>query len=153
MNINLINKLWERTVLIDGHWIWCGPINDDGYGTVSYNNTDWRVHRLSLCIYLKLLYKNNWVACHINSICEYKNCWNPLHLYQGDYKDNVKDTIANGNHRSNYELSKTICINGHGYTKENTYIYPSGKRQCRICRKINKENFDRKARSKRKPLK
>lgn len=32
------------------------------------------------------------------------------------------------------EKTKTHCIKGHEYTEENTYRYPNGARQCRICK-------------------
>jgi len=31
---------------------------------------------------------------------------------------------------------KTHCPRGHEYTAENTYVYPSGARQCRTCRAL-----------------
>lgn len=127
MNLALISKLWERTKVVDSHWLWQGTIKDNGYGTVSYSNGSTYVHRLSLCIYLKLLYTDKWVACHL---CEYKNCWNPLHLYQGTQKDNLKDLVRAGKH---YETIKTHCPQGHEYTKENTYNNPKGFRQCKTC--------------------
>jgi hypothetical protein len=37
-------------------------------------------------------------------------------------------------HGTNYELNRTHCPQGHPYDKENTYIAPSGHRQCRTCR-------------------
>lgn len=30
-------------------------------------------------------------------------------------------------------LSKEICRRGHPRTPETTYVFPSGKRQCRVC--------------------
>lgn len=35
----------------------------------------------------------------------------------------------------NPALERNICIRGHAFTPENTYRYPNGTRQCRICRK------------------
>ena len=38
---------------------------------------------------------------------------------------------------------KTHCIHGHEYTIENTYIYPEGKRDCKICRHRNQTGWDK----------
>ncbi len=32
-----------------------------------------------------------------------------------------------------HNARKTQCKNGHQFTKENTYVYPSGGRACRVC--------------------
>lgn len=35
-----------------------------------------------------------------------------------------------------YRRLKSVCGLGHNLTEENTYIYPSGRRTCRQCRKV-----------------
>jgi hypothetical protein len=141
MNIALVNKLWESTELKDTHWLWTGALVSGGYGQVYYNRTYWRVSRLALCLYLKLKYSDySWDACHI---CEYKNCWNPLHLYQGTRQDNTSDAIIKG---TAYDVSihssnKTHCPQGHSYSGSNLYITPEGKRVCRACRQITKTRY------------
>jgi hypothetical protein len=139
MNIKLIEKLWEKTQLKDGHWLWTGATSN-GHGRCSYNGTLWTVSRLSLCIYLKISYKGIWEACHI---CEYANCWNPLHLYQGDRKSNTNDNINNGKfyYYSKNNSNKTHCLNGHPYFGNNLYIKPNGWRVCIICRTEQKRKL------------
>lgn len=58
-------------------------------------------------------------------------------LRWGTRSDNAQDMIRNGNNR---ELRKRYCPKEHEYTPENTYVYPSGARQCRICREERQRN-------------
>lgn len=58
-------------------------------------------------------------------------------LCYGTNGDNQRDSVREGTHRN---TSKTQCSQGHDYTPENTYIAPSGGRQCRKCRYISNQN-------------
>lgn len=49
---------------------------------------------------------------------------------------NVADSMRNGTHRM---ADVTACPQGHPYTPENTYAYPSGARACRQCRAAYRE--------------
>src|SRR5678816_2876684 len=77
----------------------------------------------------------SWMACHIDSICRYRNCWNPLHLYQGTPKENVFDRHKTGAWRNQY-TNITHCKRGHEYTPENTRVF-NGDRQCVMCKKLS----------------
>lgn len=153
MNIELINKLWERTKLDNGCWLWLGP-EIKGYGKVYYNRTYWIVSRLSLCIYLKVKYLNyNWDACHI---CNNRNCWNPLHLYIGSREDNIKDTLKKGSHIcckfATRNKLKTHCPFGHPYSGRNLYVAPDKSRNCRACKNKQSKKFEKRKRLERKRL-
>lgn|SRR5678815_139601 len=128
--IETINKLWERTELKDNHWLYLDTRGRYGKS----KELDLYVHRLSLCVFLKLEYDDkSWMACHIDSICRYRNCWNPLHLYQGTPKENVFDRHKTGAWRNQY-TNITHCKRGHEYTPENTRVF-NGDRQCVMCKK------------------
>ena len=51
-------------------------------------------------------------------------------LRWGSRRDNSQDIIRNGN---NPKLNRTQCKRGHDYTENNTYLRPSGSRECREC--------------------
>ena len=51
-------------------------------------------------------------------------------LRWGTRSENELDMVRNGNHNN---ARKTECKRGHEYTAENTYITPSGRRDCREC--------------------
>jgi hypothetical protein len=41
----------------------------------------------------------------------------------------------------NPQLGRNICIRGHAFTPENTYLYPSGTRACRLCRRNRQRRY------------
>ena len=55
--------------------------------------------------------------------------------------NNHRDSVRNGTHPM---ASKQFCVRGHEYSAENTYTYPDGRRQCRICRAEHRQNWERK---------
>ena len=61
-------------------------------------------------------------------------------LYWGSPLENAKDRDRHGR-TSNGRLSWTHCKHGHEFTEENTYVKPSGIRQCRTCKRINYKKF------------
>lgn len=140
MNIELINKLWKRTEVINGHWLWIGALNNGHCGVTRYDRATHNVARLSLHIYLGLSLKGNWVACHIEPICMNSACWNPLHLYKGTYSSNQYDAVKLGSH---HNANKTHCKWGHKYTPENTILVKRWnniiERACKECARISKE--------------
>lgn len=89
------------------------------------------VPRLSLYVFQDFDINSEFLACHISK-CPSKNCFNPAHLYVGDYCDNNSDTVTDGNHRN---TRKTHCPQGHEYTIGNTYIL-NNWRQCNTCRSL-----------------
>lgn len=128
MNLVLLDKLHRRSSVIGTCWLWNKYLDKDGYGTVTVNKYPYRVHRLSLCIFLKLDYKDkSWTANHI---CNNKNCWNPLHVYQGDRASNEVDRTIYHNR------NKTHCPRGHEYNEKNTYHNGKGDRICRECNRL-----------------
>lgn len=54
----------------------------------------------------------------------------PANLCYGTHGENETDKVRHGTHRNG---NKTHCPQGHEYTPENTYTYPSGARGCRAC--------------------
>lgn len=52
-------------------------------------------------------------------------------LRWGTYGENRADAIRNG---ARSRPVAVVCVNGHDYTPENTYVSPKGVKQCRICK-------------------
>jgi len=61
--------------------------------------------------------------------CTSTLCVNPHHLEMVTQKVNV----LRGDAPSAICAKQTHCIHGHLFNKENTYVYPSGSRRCRVC--------------------
>lgn len=60
----------------------------------------------------------------LHHVCKQRRCVNPEHLRASTPAE----------HNVLHALEITRCVNGHAYTPENTYVYPNGRRDCRVCR-------------------
>jgi len=49
----------------------------------------------------------------------------------------IRRAASPGLGQGGFNKAKTHCPKGHGYTQENTYINPQGRRTCRECAKAN----------------
>lgn len=93
------------------------------------------VHRLVLLAFIGPCPKG-MEACHWNDIPDDNRLQN---LRWDDRSANLHDSVRNGSH---HNANRTHCPQGHEYTPENTYVYPSGNRRCRECRRIwNREHY------------
>ena len=68
--------------------------------------------------------------CDGGSSCPHRACVNPAHLEPVTHLENQRRSAVNP---TTINAAKTRCPSGHGYTRENTYVYPSGGRGCREC--------------------
>jgi hypothetical protein len=87
---SVIAKLNRHSMLKDGHKLWIGPVNKDGYGRTTYLSKDTLVHRLSAHLFLGFSLESTLLILHKNT-CQYKNCWEPNCLYIGTHLDNMND--------------------------------------------------------------
>jgi hypothetical protein len=141
--IALQDKLNANKKIVGDCWLWTGNCDPTGYGRVWHKGSKLRVHRASFCLYNGIsLEESENLVLHIVD-CPNKNCFNPVHLYLGDQKQNAADVLKTGN---NANKNKTHCKYGHEYTIENTRIDKKG-RSCRICLKLNKKAFDKRKRA------
>lgn len=104
----------------EGHWLWLGDIDRDGYGVVYRDGYNWRAHRWL------------WALVHgltdlpLDHLCRTRNCVNPEHLEPvTTAENNARIPTWGGNAEQ--------CSNGHPFTPENTLTRAQGKRRCRIC--------------------
>lgn len=131
--MTLEQRLENRRIIdpITNCWLWRGSKDKDGYGIITVDYVEKRVHRVAYTFY---------IGEPINNVlhkleCHNKHCFNPEHLYDGTAADNVNDTLISGN---NYNHSKTHCSSGHEYNAENTYYWKT-RRYCLQCRKDDYE--------------
>lgn len=106
---------------------WTRGTNKQGYGEIRVNGRMRRAHRVV------------WEMGHgpipeglfVLHRCDNPPCGNLDHLFLGTNADNMADMARKGRTGSG---RKTHCLRGHAFTDENTYMTPTGKRQCRACR-------------------
>lgn len=113
----------------NGCWLWSGTIGKNGYGQTNYRNKTKRVHRqVHLLVNGDLLPGQD--VCHS---CDNRSCGNPLHLWAGTRKQNMRDCSEKG--RADRQWM-TSCASGHPFTEENTRRTSEGWRQCKACHRI-----------------
>ena len=106
-----------------GCWNWTGYVRDDGYGIFKIKSVKHRAHRVCYEFFNGPIPE----GLHIDHLCRNRKCVNPEHLEPVTMLENLhRSTLSN--------VHRTHCPSGHEYTKENTYISPSNRRQCRTCK-------------------
>lgn len=106
-------------------WLWTGATNGR-YGQVRIGGRLHRAHRAMLMVTVGPIRRDR----DVDHLCSVRLCVNPAHLEVVTRRENLLrgDTLSGVNSR------KTHCDNGHEFTPENTYVYPSkNKRRCRTC--------------------
>ena len=72
----------------------------------------------------------------VEHACDNELCVRYDHLRLGTQATNMWDKELKGRGAA-WNRDKTHCKRNHEFTDENTYVEPSGKRQCRACRRLN----------------
>lgn len=120
-----------------GCWIWQGHIDQKGYGQTSYRGKHDRAHRVFYIMFKGEIPKGK----ELDHLCRKPACVNPDHLEAVTHRINQ----LRGSSWVSKNYRKTHCPKKHEYTKENTYMNPSGSRVCRICRDMNFKNYKNRA--------
>lgn len=73
----------------------------------------------------------------LDHLCRNPPCCNPAHLEPVTRGENTLrgDTVTGNNMR------KTVCVHGHKFTPETTYVTKTGGRHCLICRRAAKGRY------------
>lgn len=115
---------------VNGCWNWVGGRHPNGYGVFYHSGKSFLAHRMSLLIRGASLVD----GLVVDHKCRNRICVNPRHLRQ---VTRSKNNTENSESPSAVNKRKTICVNGHPFTAENTQFYSSTSggtsRSCRIC--------------------
>lgn len=130
---NTKESLLERTLMQDGHWLFQdAPHGPTGHCKVRWNGKKIFIHRISAYLHWGFDLESSALILHR---CEYPNCWNPEHLYEGTQKDNVADSIEAGTFKNviaEEEHNRMRCQFGHPLDG----MRSNGKRYCLTCNRI-----------------
>ena len=121
--ISVQDRLNSQAHVQEGHLLWVGSTNNDGYGYIWADGKLEAVHRMAW----EIAYGPIPKSIQVNHLCDTPPCILPWHLYLGTHADNMKDRKANTTH----------CPRGHPYDDKNTHINKEGSRCCRACNKAN----------------
>lgn len=121
----LIDKAYEDEF---GCWIWEKGFTNSGYAKATVNYKTVLVHRF--------MYENLVgpipEGMQLDHLCRDKRCINPDHLEPVTLQENM-------NRRNSYVIE---CKHGHSLTRDNLYITPDGRRQCKTCRREAVARYD-----------
>jgi len=121
--IDVEKRLQAKKWVVGDCWRYLGGCNSLGYGKIYYNGKNDKVHRISAHLYLGFDLDSKLNVLH-KPICNFRDCWNPEHLYIGTHMDNMSDRSE----------AKTHCIRGHEFSEMNTSYY-RGARICKACKR------------------
>lgn len=112
-------------ILDNGCWQWTTIIKGKQYSSLYHNHKNVAGHRF----FYELIVGNIPPKLGLDHLCLNKACVNPKHL------EPVTDAV----NKRRWAETLTHCARAnHEYTPTNTYINPTGHRECRICRKENR---------------
>lgn len=105
----------------DGCWVWGAYLTPDGYARCTWKG---RQGKLAYRVLFEQVFGPIPEGCQLHHECENKACVRPDHL-------RVVTPAAHA--RLSARANRTVCDQGHEYTPENTYMRPTGQRDCRAC--------------------
>lgn len=114
-------------VAANGCHIWQGARTTSGYGYVKHDGRMQHVHRLRYEREVGPI-PDGMDLDHF--VCDRRACCNPEHVRPASRWEN----ILRGDGVAAAHAAKTRCPQGHPYSGDNLYVYPSsGARGCREC--------------------
>lgn len=125
MDQSVLEYMDRRINKTAGCWDWTGSMYGNGYGRLRCASRQGELaHRVAYEMWVGPLVE----GLTIDHLCRNKRCVNPAHLEQVTITENVRRSS-----RSQSQMSRTHCPQGHEYTASNTLTY-RGMRQCIACR-------------------
>lgn len=123
----LLGRMGSKFLVGDDHWIWTGADNNHDYGQILADGRNQLAHR----VMYELLVGPIPAGMELDHLCCVPRCIRPDHLEPVTHAENMR----------RYGERLTHCAHGHELTSENLYVYPNGRKECRLCRRITLRRF------------
>jgi HNH endonuclease len=127
---------WRHVQKTETCWLWTGHLVE-GYGSltarIAGKNTHYLAHRLSYEMHHGVIPS----GLTIDHLCRVRRCVNPAHLEAISMAAN----ILRGYCPAALNKRKVTCKFGHAFTDANTHIRPSGRRECRLCKRLRTQRI------------
>lgn len=118
------DRFWALVEPTGFCWAWTGSLTYQGYGSFSAGKrTTLRAHRVAYALLI------GTPPALLDHLCRNRKCVNPDHLVKKSNRANVLEGFG----PTAVNARKRVCVNGHSFTRANTYE-SHGHRLCRRCR-------------------
>lgn len=119
------DRFWSYVDTSADCWVWTGGTDRDGYGMFGWSGRPVRAYRVALLLeHVEL--PTGMVVDHM---CRNRLCVRREHLRVVTPRINA---LENSEGVGAVNARKTACVNGHVFTRENTYLWRH-QRKCRTC--------------------
>ncbi|MDQ2877144.1 MAG: HNH endonuclease [Actinomycetota bacterium] len=126
LRVRLFSKLVTDP---SGCVLWTGYCDRDGYGEISVNGQNQKVHRVVYEMFAEPIPDGLYLD-HVKAWgCTHRNCANVGHLEPVTNAENLR----RGETLTAINAAKTRCSKKHLYDEANTRINSDGSRACRTC--------------------
>lgn len=115
-------------------WLWTGQKNNTGYGVFGWYDSELKKTKSNSAhrVIYELLVAEIPLGLDLDHLCKNRLCVNPEHLEPVTRHENLMRSETN---IVTINKNKIKCLNGHAFTKENTYERKDRTtRECKKCR-------------------
>jgi hypothetical protein len=133
--VSLEVRFWAKVEQTDGCWLWTAARSGDGYGHIKIDGRMMKAHRVAY----EMAHGTIPEGLDVDHLCRQPLCVRPEHLEPVSRRTNILRGIG----YTAQQAAKTHCKHGHPFSDENTYITPSGSRQCRRCNRAAVDRYQR----------
>jgi hypothetical protein len=127
-------RFWKKVGRADPDqcWEWLGTRNDRGYGRFAIPSPTGGMRQVRAYRFAyELLVGAIPEGLEIDHLCRNRGCVNPAHLEPVTHRENM------------FRARQTHCKHGHEFTEANSYLPPSGGRECRLCQAAHNRRYRR----------